>query len=159
MTEALDPYTFGPEQLCFGCGPHNDHGLRLHFERQGEEIVTRYRPRPGQEGPPGFLHGGLQATLADELAAWTIIGLRGRMGFTSSLDVRLLRPARMELELEGRGSILKEAGKITVVKVQFSQEGKKTLTGRVSYMIPTVEEAEKVLGRTLPEAWRRFAMP
>lgn len=157
MKQPLDPLTFGPEQRCFGCGPHNERGLRLHFHRDGDEVWTEYQPQPGQEGPPGFLHGGLQATLADELAAWTLIGLRGRMGFTTSIDVRLLRPARMDRPVEGRGSIWKDAGKLVVVKVAFTQDGKKTLQGRVSYALPTAAEAERYLGQPLPASWRRFA--
>ena len=36
----LDPYTFGKEQTCFGCGPHNPVGWRLRFRREGDEVVT-----------------------------------------------------------------------------------------------------------------------
>src|SRR5882672_8909476 len=86
--EMLDRYTFGKEQRCFGCGPHHEHGLRLEFFRDGDEVETRFTPHADYQGPPGIFHGGLQATLADELGAWTIIGLRGQMGFTSAIDVR-----------------------------------------------------------------------
>ncbi|MFO0723813.1 MAG: PaaI family thioesterase [Myxococcota bacterium] len=157
--DELDPYSFGPEQACFGCGPHNDHGLRLRFRRQGEEVTTIYRPRHGQEGPPGLLHGGLQMTLADELGAWTIVGLRGRLGLTTSMQVRLYRPVRLDLELEGRGRIHTESEGLVVVRVSFTQLGKTTLSGRVSYQVPTVEGAERTLGRALPDGWHRFCRP
>lgn len=154
--EPLDPYTFG-DQRCFGCGPNHEQGLRLRFVREGEEVVTRYDPPRDREGPPGILHGGIQATLADELAAWTLIGLRGRMGFTTAIDVRLLRPARIGGELEGRGRILAERPGVAVVGTIFRQEGKTTLRGRITYALPSAEEAARVLGGPLPEAWRRFA--
>jgi acyl-coenzyme A thioesterase PaaI-like protein len=114
-------------------------------------------PGPDHEGPPGVFHGGLQATLADEIAAWTLIGLRRKMGFTSAIDVRLLRPARVGIELVGRGKILTERDELAVVGVQFKQEGKTTLRGRVTYVLPTTEQAERILGRALPEAWKRFS--
>jgi hypothetical protein len=41
--------------------------------------------------------------------------------------------------------------------VGFQQDGKTTLTGKVIYVVPTIEAAERTLGRSLPEAWRRFA--
>ena len=41
----LDPYTFGAEQQCFGCGPHNPVGMRLHFERDGDAGPFRYTGR------------------------------------------------------------------------------------------------------------------
>lgn len=156
--EELDPYTFGAEQACFGCGPHNERGLKLRFTRQGDEVVTRFLPKAdhGLEGPPGFLHGGLQATLADELAAWTLIGVRGRMGFTSTIDVRLLRPARIGIELVGHGMIAHESERSTIVRVRFEQGGKTTLRGRVTYALPSAEQAERILGRAIPDLWRRF---
>lgn len=156
MSEPLDPLTFGRTQRCFGCGPEHPTGLRMRFERDGELVRTRFVPTHQQEGPPGILHGGLQATLADELGAWTLIGLRQRWGFTSTIDVRLLRPARVGVELLGTGRILKEGEKLTVVGVSFEQHGKATLKGRLSFVLPTVEEAERILGQSLPEAWRRF---
>ena len=87
----LDPHTFGEEQQCFGCGPHNHHGMQLRFFREGDEVVTTFEAREGWEGAPGIVHGGLQATLADEIGAWTLIGLKGRFGFTSSLQLRYLQ--------------------------------------------------------------------
>src|SRR5215470_8785604 len=129
--DAIDRYCFGAEQRCFGCGPHHEGGLRLEFFRDGDEVITRYTPNLDQEGPPGILHGGLQATLADELGAWTIIGLRGMMGFTSAIDVRLLRPARIGAEIEGRGRILVERPNLAIIGTIFKQQGKTTLRGRV----------------------------
>lgn len=154
--EPLDPFTFGAEQACFGCGPHNRRGLRLRFTRIGDEVQTRFTAEAGYEGPPGLLHGGLQATLADELAAWTVIGLRQRMGLTFSIQVRLLRPARIGLEITGRGKIVSEHDKSVTVKTTLEQEGKTILTGRIIYVLPDVGAAERTLGRTLPDAWRRF---
>jgi acyl-coenzyme A thioesterase PaaI-like protein len=155
--EKIDPYTFGAEQRCFGCGPHHEAGLRMSFETDGDEVVTRFVPGAQYEGPPGIFHGGLQATLADELAAWTMIGLRRRMGFTSAIDVRLLRPARIGVELVGRGKILSEKDTLMVVGTIFQQGGKTTLRGRVTYALPTSEEAERIIGSALPEAWKRFS--
>ena len=98
--EPLDPHLFGPDQQCFGCGPTNPHGMRLQFFRDGNKaVVTTLQPREGWEGPPRVLHGGIQATLADEIAAWTVIGVTGCFGFTTSMQVRYLRPTRLHTEL------------------------------------------------------------
>lgn len=154
----LDPFTFG-DQRCFGCGPNHSGGLRMRFEREGDEVVTRFVPGDGYEGPPGIFHGGLQTTLADELGAWTLIGLRNRWGFTSAIDVRLLRPARIGLELVGRGRIVVERKELIIVGVIFKQQDKTTLRGRVTYTLTSPEDAAKILGFELPEAWKRFGRP
>lgn len=152
-TQALDPYVFGSEQKCFGCGPHNDKGLRLRFTREGDEVVTRFTPTEGLEGPPGVFHGGLQATLADEVAGWTLVGVLGRMGFTTSMNVRYVRPVRIDQEVEARGRVQKRSGNIATVSVVLKQAGEVGLMGRVSYMLPDPDKAGAYLGGNLPPDW------
>lgn len=152
----LDPLTFGADQLCFGCGPHNAIGLRMRFRREGDEVVTRFVAGPGYEGPPGILHGGLQATLIDELAAWTVVGLRQRMGFTTSLEVKLHRPVRLGIEIVGRGRILAHEGRRATIAASLEQLGATCVSGTVVYALPAVNAAERILGQRLPEAWKRF---
>ena len=91
----LDPRMFGDDQPCFGCSPSNPVGLHLQFERDGDNAVTStFHAKPGWEGAPGVIHGGLQATLADEVGAWTVIATTGNFGFTTSMQLRYVRPAR-----------------------------------------------------------------
>jgi uncharacterized protein (TIGR00369 family) len=156
---ALDPYLFGPDQQCFGCGPNNQHGMQLRFRVEGEEVVTTFEARPGWEGAPGIVHGGLQATLADELGAWTLVGLKHQFGFTTKLDLRYYRPARADQPIEGRGSILKDSEQLTTVKVTLRQDGKRVLSGRITYSRPTIAMAEKILNMPLPESWRHLTRP
>ncbi|MBX2796908.1 MAG: PaaI family thioesterase [Myxococcales bacterium] len=155
--EPLDPAMFGEAQRCFGCGPRNDVGMQLTFFREGDSVTTTFAPREGWEGPPGIVHGGLQATLADELGAWTVIGLRGMFAFTASLQLRYMRPARMDTPIEGTGRITDQEGGRTVVRVDLRQDGKRLLTGTATYVSPTVRMAERMLGQELPEAWKDLA--
>lgn len=152
----LDPLTFGAEQLCFGCGPHNAVGLRMRFRREGDLVVTRFTAGAGYEGPPGILHGGLQATLVDELAAWTVVGLRERMGFTTALEVKLQRPLRIGVEIIGRGRITHEESRRVTVAATLEQQGHVGVVGTVVYALPAVNAAERILGQRLPDAWKRF---
>jgi len=154
----LDPFAFGAEQQCFGCGPHNHGGLKLRFERDGEEVITHWTPVPPYEGPPGLLHGGIQATLADELAAWAIVGLRGKMGLTSSMQLRLFRGARLGVVLEGRAKIVAEAEDVVTVEVKFTQENQQIFGGRISFRLLAKDSYERVVGKPLPEAWARFCL-
>lgn len=154
----LDPYTFGAEQQCFGCGPHNPVGMRLHFERDGDAVVTRFVPPKGWEGPPGVFHGGLQSTLADEVAGWALVGLLGRMGFTTSLNMRFLRPVRIGVEVEARASVGAHNGNIVALDVTLRQNGRTHAMGTVTFMLPDVDKAGSYLGAPLPEEWRPLFM-
>ena len=137
----MDPLTFGSEQVCFGCGPHNALGMQLRFAREGEEVVTTYTAPSGHDGPPGVLHGGLQATICDEVAGWALVGLIGRMGFTTSMTVRYMRPVRIGEELEARARIVSIKGAIVTLRVKLSQAGRTGCTASVSYTLPTAEAA------------------
>lgn len=156
MGEPLDPYSFGAEQACFGCGPHNALGLKLRFEKSADEVWTTFVPPPGYEGPPGILHGGLQATLIDEVAAWTVVGLKARMGFTFSLNVRLSRPVRLGEPVVARGRIIAETERSVTVKASLEQGGRKCVTGQVVMSLLDQATAERALGQPLPHAWLRF---
>lgn len=152
----LDPLTFGTEQLCFGCGPNNPRGMRLRFAREGDSVMTTYTPTSGLDGPPGIFHGGLQATLCDEVAGWALVGLLGKMGFTTSMNVRYMRPMRLDIPIEARARIASRQGAIVTLKVTLSQADKVGAMARVSFSLPTLEAAEKTLEQPLDPAWRHL---
>jgi len=151
--EELDPYTFGPDQTCFGCGPNNERGLRLRFRREGDEVVTELTPPKGFDGPPNVFHGGLQATVADEVAGWTLVGILGRMGFTTSMKVRYVRPMKLGVPIVARGTVRSRRDPFATVVVKLEQEGKLGCSATVSYMLPDEEKANRYLDGALPEDW------
>lgn len=73
---------------CFGCSSKNPKGLKLEFFRHGRSLITRWHPDPDLQGYHDLLHGGIQATLLDETAAWWVYAIAGTAGFTSRLSVR-----------------------------------------------------------------------
>ncbi len=60
----------GHDYNCFGCSPFNEIGLQLDFWEDGDYLVAKWQPRKSLEGWMGVLHGGIQATLLDEIAGW-----------------------------------------------------------------------------------------
>jgi len=153
--EPLDRYTFGRTQTCFGCGPHNPHGLRLRFEREGDVVRTRFNLGPGFDGPPGILHGGLQAMIADEIAGWTLVGLKGRIGLTTSMQVRYIQSLHLGEDILGEGRITSEAEGIATVTVTLKQGERAGCVVRASFAMVDVAKMTEVLG-TMPEGWDRF---
>jgi uncharacterized protein (TIGR00369 family) len=157
VTTPLDPDTFGPDSPCFGCAPHHPIGFHLRFERDEDSVVTRFVPEDRYQGPPGVMHGGLVTAFADELAAWTIIGLSERMGFTAALDARFLKPVRIGVQVEGRGRIVKPGARVVDVAVTLHQEGELAYRAKLTFAVLDARGAERVMGSALPDAWRRFA--
>lgn len=100
---------------CFGCSPDNPDGLRIRIFRDpgsASRLVGTYRPRVTQIGFPQIVHGGLQFTALDCMAAWTVLILRqpGRMmPITKSAATRFLKPATLGTELALSSEVIREA--------------------------------------------------
>jgi len=108
---------------CFGCGRHNEHGLQLKSYWDGGETVCRHTPKPWYTGGvPGFLYGGMIASLLDCHGAATAAAIKARESgepfsrfVTASLKVDYLTPTPIGVELEIRGRVMEIKGrKVTV---------------------------------------------
>jgi acyl-coenzyme A thioesterase PaaI-like protein len=103
------------------------------------------------------MHGGLVSTLADEIAAWAIIGLLGKFGFTATMTCKFTRPVRIGIPLEGRAKITRETSRVMQVAVRIRQSDQDAFGGDFTFVLLDRSAAEKMLGRSLPESWARFA--
>lgn len=50
---------------CYGCGRLNEEGLHLRTGWDGEKTITIYHPRDEHKAIPGFIYGGLIASVVD----------------------------------------------------------------------------------------------
>ncbi len=73
---------------CFGCAPQNHNGLQMTFAEEGEFIVSAWEPKDYFQGYYNVLHGGIQATLMDEIASWLVQVKLKTAGVTSTMNVR-----------------------------------------------------------------------
>ena len=94
MKKIINPWQGVDGYHCYGCDPDHACGLRMEFYEDGEEVVCRWRPRPVYQGWVNTLHGGIQATLADEISSWVVFRKFQTSGVTSKMEVRYLRPVR-----------------------------------------------------------------
>ena len=64
----FNPYRDLKGYNCFGCSLNNMDGLRLEFIEDGEYLKSEWQPEDKFQGYINILHGGIQATLLDEIA-------------------------------------------------------------------------------------------
>lgn len=88
MTEFTD------DEYCFVCGRKNPAGLKLDFSCDGKIIKTRYTPPREHQGYKDIVHGGIIATLLDEVMVKLAIE-RGMPAVTAQMDIRLMKAARI----------------------------------------------------------------
>jgi uncharacterized protein (TIGR00369 family) len=96
------------EYNCFGCSPANEIGLHLGFWEDDNEVLARWNPDKKYEGWMGVLHGGIQATLLDEVAAWVVFVKLKTAGVTSEIKVKYHKPLYLSKgEVSVRGRLIK----------------------------------------------------
>ena len=56
-----------PDELnhCYGCGPFNKDGLQLKSYKDGDEVIATFLPTPYHHAVPGYVYGGLIASIID----------------------------------------------------------------------------------------------
>ena len=88
----LNPFVALEGYNCFGCSPRNSLGLQMNFVEEGEEIVSYWEPKAQFQGYQTILHGGIQATLMDEIASWFVYVKLKSAGVTSKAEIRYIKP-------------------------------------------------------------------
>lgn len=121
-----------PKNKCFGCGGANERGMRLTFEQddEGRRIHGRFRIGAEYSGGPGFVHGGIIATLLDE-AMGKVNRFRGLYAVTAELNVEYLRPVPVDAdiviearEVDMKGRNLYHVGEIRNLKGDVLARGR-----------------------------------
>ncbi|MGQ8338280.1 PaaI family thioesterase [Sunxiuqinia sp. A32] len=134
-----------PERYqCIGCSPFNPIGIKLEFWDDGEHILSEWEPRPEFMGWENVLHGGIQATLLDEISAWVVYTKCETAGVTSGINVKYKKPVytnKGKLKLKAR---LKEMNRrIAVITAQlFDSEENLCSEAEVTYFIFSQEVAK-----------------
>jgi uncharacterized protein (TIGR00369 family) len=100
-----------PSNRCFGCGPANPAGLHLEFMLAQDGLVVSLPTVPDTfEGPRGFLHGGIIATLLDE-AMSKAVRARELTAMTRQMEVDYLRPVPSAMPIRIEGRLLRSEGR------------------------------------------------
>lgn len=128
---------------CYGCGRLNAKGHRIKTVWDGDETVTRFTPQPYHIAVPGFVYGGLIASLIDchstGTAAAAMYRAEGRemdtqpafRFVTGSLHVDFLKPTPLGTELEIRGRVKEIKGRKVIVESTVFAGGVATVRGEV----------------------------
>lgn len=128
---------------CYGCGRLNDHGLHIRSFWDGEESVCDFQPRPWHLAVPGYVYGGLIASLIDCHATGTAAATAHRAAgrpmevephlrfLTASLHVDYLKPTPLGPILRLRGRVAEQSARKVVVAVTLTADEMLCVRGEV----------------------------
>lgn len=122
---------------CFVCGESNPIGFKLRFETDGRIVQTRFVPRPEHVGFRQTVHGGIIATLLDEIMVWACAVQTKRFAFCAELNVRFQNPLRPgETVLATAELVENRCGKIFEAKGELRTEAGVVLATATGKYLP-----------------------
>ena len=140
---AIQDFYAESTSYCYGCGRLNPAGLHIKSRWEGDESVCHFTPRPEHMAIPGYVYGGLIASLIDCHGTGTAAAAKYReeeRAWTSEPDVRCvtgslhvdyLKPTPLGPVLELRGVVTEIKGRKITVEITVFAGGEITATGRV----------------------------
>lgn len=147
MTENKAFQDFYSDQMshCYGCGRLNDTGMKLksYWNEDETTSIARFTPKPYHIAFPGYVYGGLLASLIDchgtGTAAAAAYKSEGRKMdtqpelryVTASIHVDYIKPTPINQELELIGRVKEIKGKKVIVEVKLYASGELCVKGEV----------------------------
>ena len=136
---------FYPDHMahCYGCGRLNEHGHQIKSYWDGEESVCHFQPKPYHTAIPGYVYGGLLASLVDCHGTGTAAAAGYRAEnramdtepplryLTASLNVNYLKPTLLGPVLEVRAKVKEVKGRKVVIEEWIVVNGEVTVRGEV----------------------------
>jgi uncharacterized protein (TIGR00369 family) len=122
---------------CFVCGESNPLGMKLRFHTDGRVVTTKFRPRAEHIGFKGVVHGGLTATVLDEIMVWACVVATRKFAFCAELNVRYLQPLSPGEEVTVTSELVADRkGRILEAKAAILNTAGKTLAEATGKYIP-----------------------
>jgi acyl-coenzyme A thioesterase PaaI-like protein len=128
---------------CYGCGRLNEQGLRIKSYWDGDESVCTFKPDEYHKAFPGFVYGGIIASVIDchstgTAAAASYRHERREMDtspsirfVTASLHVDYLQPTPMSAPMELRSRIKEIKERKVIVETDLMVKGTVCARGTV----------------------------
>ncbi len=128
---------------CYGCGRLNEYGHQIKSYWDGDESVCHFRPKPYHIAIPGYVYGGLLASLIDCHGTGTAAAAAYRAEkramdtepafrfLTASLHVDYLKPTPLGIELEIRAKVKEIKGRKVTIEEWINANSVTTVLGEI----------------------------
>lgn len=139
-------YAFA-DHNCFACGLENPIGMRLQIELGEGIAAARWTAGEHYVGWSDKLHGGIIATLLDEVMAWAPSSFDS-WAVTAEMTVRYRSPAMPGEELQAEGRVVERRRRIYDVRGEVrGGDGRVIAEGHGRYLGATPTEKSELRER------------
>jgi uncharacterized protein (TIGR00369 family) len=125
------------DRLCFCCGADNERGLRLSIAYPEKGSAETSLELPGWfTGWRDMIHGGLLATLLDEIMAHACVGI-ARQAVTAEITVRYQKPVAVGARVRAVGKVEQSRGRVLLTRGWlYDAEGALIAEGSARFLAP-----------------------
>jgi uncharacterized protein (TIGR00369 family) len=126
---------------CFVCGDPaiNPHSLQLHSYFEDGEVKAVFTPKSEHIGYPEIIHGGVLASLLDEVSIWAASAAAQAFCVTRELKTKFLKPARPGEALSLTAKVVGK-GKLLTVKALIENPQREVIARSVGRFFPAFED-------------------
>ena len=130
---------------CFACAPTNPCGLKMEFYEDGDEIVSLWTPGNNYQGWLNTLHGGIQATLLDEIGGWLIARKFQTSGMTTNLAIKYKKPIPTgnDITIEIRSRVKEVKRMFVFIEAEIIYNGRICSSAEMTYYTFPKDVAQK----------------
>ncbi|MCX6282550.1 MAG: PaaI family thioesterase [Bacteroidetes bacterium] len=155
MKELRNPFVSLEGYNCFGCAPGNSIGLQMKFTEEGDDLVSYWEPKRNFQGYHTVLHGGIQATLMDEIASWFVYVKLKSAGVTSKAEIRYIKPLYVDRGvLTIRASLLQMRRNLADISVKiFDSDNVLCAESLMVYFTVSPQKAKETLYYPGPQSF------
>jgi len=129
-TETYRPLPILENNKCFGCSPLNPSGLQMKFFADEKSLVSSLTVPGHLCGWDRLVHGGVTATILDEIMSWTAITLLKRIILTKSMTIDFIKPIYVGHEVTVEGRVLERKSEREALMEGFLYNSKRVLCAK-----------------------------
>ena len=140
-------FAFEPHN-CFACGTLNTGGLHLDLHVDGERCWTDLEIPERFQGWDEIAHGGIVATILDEVMAWSLVDA-DNWGLTARLTIAFKRPVPLGRPIPGEGWITESRRRVitTAGRMVAAGSGEVLATAEALYVAATDDRKRELKER------------
>ncbi len=133
---------------CFACGELNEHGLHLILHVAEDTCWTDLTLGPSFQGWEGIAHGGILATILDEVMGWALAS-QDAWGYTAKMSIEYRRPVPIGLPVRGEGKVVERRRRLltTSARILDPRSGELFVTAEGLYVAAPEARREELKAR------------
>ena len=151
LRNLFEKYT---DHNCFACSSRNQIGLKLEIVQNDENCFSDFILSNDYTGFPNIIHGGIQATVIDEVGFWAMYNKYKTIGFTTRMTLDYLNKVEANTKLRAIATKIERNNTLVNVEVKILNKDNAVGTiGNLNYKLVNDILLKKYFGKKFYEEY------